>query len=237
MRLRFYEDFRASVTHRYGLEIGGPSGVFADGGILPVYAEIAGLDNIVFSSTTVWEGTRSGGRTYMFRKDGPLGMNYIVEASNLNGIPDNTYDFLLAAHCLEHIANPIKALLEWKRVLKPGALMVVVLPNYQKTFDHRRSPTSISHMLDDNHNEVGEDDSTHLSEILELHDLRRDKAAGTFEQFKTRALRNSEYRCLHHHVFDKENSRELLEAAGFKVLAIDTAMPHHIALEAIPKSD
>ena len=92
-------------------------------------------------------------------------------------------------------------------------------------------------MLDDNHNEVGEDYSSHLSEILELHDLRRDKAAGTFEQFKTRALRNSEYRCLHHHVFDKENSRELLEAAGFKVLAIDTAMPHHIALEAIPKSD
>jgi len=232
MRLRFYPELRDAIVGKSGLEIGGPSGVFSDGGILPVYRHVKALDNVVFSEKTVWEGTREEGRTYVFHKHKPTGVNYITEAVDLRGIPNNAYDFLLAAHCLEHIANPIKALHEWQRVLKPGAQAVVVLPNYRKTFDHRRRPTAVNHMVDDYRNNVGEDDLTHLPEILELHDLRRDRGAGTFGEFKARALNNTEYRCLHHHVFDKDNSRELLEKVGLRVWAVETALPHHIALAA-----
>lgn len=233
MHVAFCGDFRGFVTDKVGLEIGGPSGTFADGGILPVYRYVKGLDNVVFTSTTVWEGTRGEGRTFTFRKDGPTGMNYIAEAADLRCITDGTYEFLLAAHCLEHVANPLKALQEWKRILKPGSRLAVIVPNFRKTFDHRRQPTAVSHMLDDFQRGVGEDDATHIAEILRFHDLSRDKSAGTFEQFKVRALKNFEYRCLHHHVFDERNSRELLELAGLTVLAVGTAMPHHIALEAV----
>ncbi|PYL73305.1 MAG: hypothetical protein DMF22_01865 [Verrucomicrobia bacterium] len=33
-------------------------------------------------------------------------------------IPSGKYDFLLASHCLEHMANPLCAFQEWLRVLK-----------------------------------------------------------------------------------------------------------------------
>lgn len=233
MRVGFYDDFRVFVTDKCGLEIGGPSGAFTEGGILPVYQCIKGLDNIVFAGTTVWEGTRENGRTFTFRKDKPTGMNYITDATDLGGLTDGAYEFLLAAHCLEHLANPLKALHEWKRVLKPGSRLAVVVPNVRKTFDHRRQPTRIDHMLSDYQANVGEDDMTHVAEILELHDLRRDRGAGTFEQFKARTLKNPQYRCIHHHVFDEHNSRALLEAADLNVLAVEMAKPHHIVLEAL----
>jgi len=51
-------------------------------------------------------------------------------------------------------------------------------------------------------NNVGEDDLTHLPEILALHDLSRDEAAGTPEQFHQRCLDNISKRAIHHHVFD-----------------------------------
>jgi len=49
---------------------------------------------------------------------------------------------------------------------------------------------------------VGEEDLTHVPEILELHDLSRDEGAGTREQFRQRCLANHVHRALHHHVFD-----------------------------------
>ena len=230
MRLGFYAEFREYIVHKTGLEIGGPSGTFSDGGILPTYRYVKAMDNVVFSSSTVWEGTREEGRTFIFHPGKPAGWNYVTEASDLSRISDGSYDFLVAAHCLEHIANPLRALLEWRRVLKFDGRMVVIVPNYRKTFDQKRQPTSVEHMLEDYSNNVGEDDMTHLPEILQLHDLRRDRPAGTLEQFKMRALQNYQLRCLHHHVFDKHNSCKLLQAAGLKVVAVETALPHHIAL-------
>jgi ubiquinone/menaquinone biosynthesis C-methylase UbiE len=131
---------------------------------------------------------------------------------------------------LEHFANPIQALKEWQRVLRPNGALVLVLPNYRETFDHLRQPTSVDPMFDDFEQGMGEDDLTHLPEILERHDLERDVAAGSQQDFQRRSLDNFSNRCLHHHVFDENNSRELLSRVGFEVLAVDLAIPFHICI-------
>ena len=229
-RVNGRREFRARIEGKRGLEIGGPSAAFRDTGELPLYRHLASLDNCVFSAETIWEGRRAEGHTFFYypRKDN--GFNYIREATDLNGIADHYYDFVLSSHNLEHISNPIKALKEWRRVVKPGGIVIVLLPDYRRTFDHRRKPTPIEHMLQDY--ELGKDESdlTHLEEILELHDLSRDRAAGSKEQFRQRSLENLRNRCLHHHVFDECNSRELFEAVEFTVLRLEIAKPHHIAI-------
>jgi hypothetical protein len=78
-------------------------------------------------------------------------------------------------------------------------------------------------MWADFENDTGEDDLSHVPEILDKHDLSRDAAAGSFEAFRQRCLDNVDNRCLHHHVFDEHNSSALLKAAGFDVLAADVA--------------
>jgi phosphatidylethanolamine/phosphatidyl-N-methylethanolamine N-methyltransferase len=41
---------------------------------------------------------------------------------------DGSFDRVIAAHILEHIIEPHKALREWARVIKPGGILSLVLP-------------------------------------------------------------------------------------------------------------
>jgi predicted SAM-dependent methyltransferase len=222
--------FQVEVTNKLGLEIGGPSSIFSDTGELPIYRYVAGLDNCVFSTETIWEGKRAEGPTFLYERGKEKGFNFIREATDLHDIADRAYHFVLSSHSLEHIANPIKALKEWTRVAKPHGAIIVILPDYRRTFDHRRSPTTVEHMLQDYERGTDERDVTHLAEMLELHELTLDPAAGTKENFQKRSLLSFENRCLHHHVFDERNSRELLEAAGLSVEIQEIVKPHHIVL-------
>lgn len=222
--------FRVEVENKCGLEIGGPSGVFGDAGILPLYRYAATLDNCVFSQETIWEGKRSEGRTFRFHPRREEGFNFIREATDLHGISDNAYDFVVSSHSLEHVANPVKALKEWVRVVKSGGAIMVLLPHYRGTFDHRRRPTPVEHMLEDYGRGTDEQDLTHLQEILEFHDLSRDPGASNAGDFYRRSLHNFENRCLHHHVFDESNSFRLFEAVGLKVEIQEFAKPYHIVM-------
>jgi SAM-dependent methyltransferase len=222
--------YRARVRDKFGLEIGGPSIVFGDSGELPLYRYVAGLDNCNFASETVWEGKQVEGETYLYHPRKSKGFSFIREATDLRGIPNHKYDFVLSCHNLEHISNPVRALKEWMRVVRPGGAIVILLPDYRHTFDHRRTPTSVDHMLEDYELQRDETDLTHLEEILELHDLSRDLAAGSKEQFRERSLQNASNRCLHHHVFDERNSRSLCEAVGLEVELAEVAKPQHIAV-------
>jgi hypothetical protein len=83
-------------------------------------------------------------------------------------------------------------------------------------------------MIADAECDRGEDDLTHLEEILALHDLTRDREAGDREAFRVRSLRNAENRALHHHVFDTRAAVQLVDHAGFEIVAVDTARSMHI---------
>lgn len=51
------------------------------------------------------------------------------DATYMEGIPDNTYDFVYASHCLEHLDDPELALKNWFRITKPGGHMIVSVPH------------------------------------------------------------------------------------------------------------
>jgi hypothetical protein len=178
--------------------------------------KLCALDGVNFSSNTIWEGAISSGPNYKYLGN-KTGRQYICEATDLSGIESGTYEFMLSSHCLEHIANPIKALLEWKRVLAAGSALVLVLPNKKSNFDHRRSFTTFEHILADYQNDIGEHDLTHLEKILALHDLAMDPPAGSLEQFRERSLDNFANRTLPHHVFDAALIRMVLAYTGFEI--------------------
>lgn len=94
----------------------------------------------------------------------------------------------------------MKALKEWKRITKSD--IILILPNKDICFDHKRNYTNFEVILDKYNRDIGEDNLESLDEILEKHDLNLDEAAGTLEQFKIRSLNNYDNRALHHHVFN-----------------------------------
>lgn len=210
-----------------GLEIGGPSSFFNTGKHLPVYLFANRVDVANYSSETVWEGTISEGLNYNYTK-GKKGYQYICEATDLNKIKNNEYDFILSCHSLEHVANPIKALIEWKRVLKPNGKLLLILPYKAFTFDSKRPFTTFQHILDDYNNGIGENDTTHFEEILALHDASKHPEFVSTEVFEELLSKNMENRCAHHHVFNEEVVREILKFAGFKVIEQEIIHNFHL---------
>lgn len=214
-RLPNYRTYVAHIAGKRGIEIGGPSLVFKTR--LPIYQSINDLDGVNFSQNTLWEGKIGPGHQFKFTKS-KTGMQFIAEASDLSMITDNSYQFLLSSNCLEHVANPIKALFEWRRVVQPGGVIVLVLPNKISNFDHRRPTTSLAHLIEDFKNNTSEHDLTHLDEILSLHDLSLDPPAGNLQQFRERSLDNFKNRTLHHHVFDRQVIQDLLSFVELDVI-------------------
>lgn len=212
------ENYREHLRGRSALEIGGPSEIFAIGP-LPLYGVVRSIDNCNYASQTLWRPDGFGPR---------YSRTFICEASSLQGISDASYESLLSSHSLEHIANPLKALYEWRRVLTEDGLLLLILPHKEHTFDWRRPVTTLGHMVSDYKNQTAEDDLTHLDEILKLHDLSRDLPAGTPERFRARSLNNLAVRALHHHVFTLSSAIELLNYAGFSPILSEVALPIHM---------
>ncbi len=218
-----------ALRGKYGLEIGGPSNVFTKGNVLPLYPYVR-LDGCNYSIDTIWEGSLREGQNYSYSPALPPGYQYIKDAVNLDTIESEKYDFVLSCHSLEHIANPLRALLEWKRILKSDGYLLLVLPEKSGTFDHMRDTVSLDHLISDYKNNIQEDDLTHLPEILKLHDLSRDPGAGSFDSFKKRSLENYKNRALHQHIFDERLVREIFDYLEFEFICSDFVLPFHLII-------
>lgn len=197
-------------TGKIGLEIGGPSQFFYG-----IYDKLKICDGVNFSFNTVWGET--GALKGYFYQGKKLGDFFLTDAVELNAVKDDNYDFLLSSNNLEHIANPIKAILRWKDVIKKGGEVLVIVPNKEFSFDHLRDYTCFSHILQDYQDEIDEKDLSHLNEIMEKHDLDIDVRAGGYENFRKRSLDNYNNRCLHHHVFNMELLVKIFEYCHIQV--------------------
>lgn len=220
-----YSQMLPFLKDKYGLEIGGPSRIFPAGRLIPIYDRCRKIDTCNFARNTLWDGAaRSNGL------GSRVGWQLVAEASSLDDVPEGRYDFVAASHVLEHIANPLRALSEWKRVLAPGGVLIVIVPDKRATFDRRREYTTFDHLVADYVAKTPESDLTHLDEILAKHDLKLDPLAGSPEHFRERCFRNFELRAMHHHVFSPDVMVQLCSHIGMRVLDLTVERPFHIVL-------
>src|SRR5579872_5561756 len=115
-RVSFAAVCRRTLRGSHALEIGGPSEAFGDLGCIPVYDVLKTVDNCLYAGDTIWTGEVKSSEGFIYSTSKPSGRQFICEATDLH-LADTSYDCLLASHCLEHVANPIRALREWRRIL------------------------------------------------------------------------------------------------------------------------
>jgi len=132
----------------------------------------------------------------------------------------NSLDYVASSHVLEHVANPVAALLEWHRVLADGGLIYMVVPDRRRTFDHNRNLSSPEHMWEDFQNKITQIDGTHVAEFVDGADwalykpeisesgVAADKAFAK-EQY-AHAIKHEVEINIHFHVFEPENLKELI---------------------------
>lgn len=73
----------------------------------------------------------------------------IEDGFTLVSVPPRSQDFVIANHVLEHSPNPLQALQNWARVLRPGGVLYVTVPVAETCFDRGRSQTTIDHLIED----------------------------------------------------------------------------------------
>lgn len=184
-----------------GFELGGPSQIFRPGGLLPVYPHLKSLDNANFATSTIWEPHLQDGGPFNYLPD-RTGTQYIREATDLHGIPDEQYDLVLSSHMLEHTANPLKVISEINRILKPDGKLLMIVPHRDGVLgDRQRELVSIEHLKEDFVNDTPE------SELGQ-------------ENLKTRQA--------HVHVFDCSLVAQVLDVGGFEIRVMQAVLPFNI---------
>ena len=206
-----------TLRGKTGIEIAGPTLTFADGGPLPVYSLVGGLSNYGFSAApdTFQYGARIGRSTVCDAKTLPLA--------------DESCDFVLSSHVIEHLADPLTGLKEWSRVLRRGGSLLLLLPEGRRTFDRYRPVTSWEHLLTDFERRMPESDTTHLAQAVN----RTDTHHWSFEPWdgwQTTFADNAKHRAVHHHVFDMALTKRAVSFVGLRALCAELVFPFHIVL-------
>lgn len=209
---------------KHGLEIGGPSHVFSKAGPLPVYENAGQIISI--SRISHWIPSD---RAKKHRPSQSLDSesNFYFDSHELTKMAADRYDFLIA-HVIEHLANPIKSVLEWKRLLKPNGTMMLIAPCKHFSYDCDRPTTTIAHLIEDFQRNIGEDYLTHLDEVISKHNIKKDKTVTDLAQHIERTKQNPNNRIMHHHVFDLKLLRAMGEYCDLLVLEGECILPRHV---------
>ncbi len=76
-------------------------------------------------------------------------VDIIDDAERLDTFRDGSQDFVIGNHLLEHCENPIAALENMLRVLRPGGILFLAVPDKRYTFDADRPVTPLAHVIRD----------------------------------------------------------------------------------------
>jgi predicted SAM-dependent methyltransferase len=129
----------------------------------------------------------------------------VDNGETLSSIPDNFWDFVIANHMIEHCQNPIGALENFLRVVKPGGIIYMGVPDKRYIFDVDRPMTSLDHLIRDYK------EGPEWSKVSHYHEYVRLVEKFPEEQVLARqqALINIDY-SIHFHVWTSETFSEWL---------------------------
>ena len=61
---------------------------------------------------------------------------------------DNTVDFVISSHVIEHFYDPVKAIEEWLRVVKPGGYIFIIAPHRDRIGEQAKPRTLPAEIID-----------------------------------------------------------------------------------------
>lgn len=133
----------------------------------------------------------------------------------LGPVASMSEDFIVASHVLEHLANPLRAIDDFHRVLRPGGTLLILLPDRRRTFDRDRRPTALEHVVADFETGTDEVDDEHIVEFLTNTGIDSEilKAMETDPRYREAVLAPHRDRSIHVHCWTLEEFVPVIEYA------------------------
>jgi len=163
-------------------------------------------------------------------------VDIVTDGEKLCAIQDATQDFVIARNFIEHCEDPIGTLKHFLRVLKPGGIIYLGIPDKRHTFDDPRPITPLRHILDDH--ELGPERSrrAHFEEVARFSENAKTEA-DVHRVADDLIARNYS---IHFHVWSPKEMMEMLgflsDRIGFEIEALcrDGAMVDFILRKTTP---
>lgn len=131
-----------------------------------------------------------------------------IDTQGLFCLEDNSLDFVIFNHVIEHVANPIRSIEELFRVLRPGGMLVISAPDKNFTYDAPRQQTPFTHLRDEYIDGVQVVSDEHYLDFLQaVHP----EMLGNSEEQRLKAIAFAKDRRDHVHVWDSTSFRDFLE--------------------------
>ncbi|NEP11647.1 MAG: class I SAM-dependent methyltransferase [Symploca sp. SIO2C1] len=132
-------------------------------------------------------------------------VDIIDDGETLPSIADASVDFVIANHMIEHCQDPISTIEHHLRVLKPGGILYMAVPDKRYTFDRDRPITSLEHLIRDYTEGSESSKYSHFDEWTRVvNKVPEDKAAAYIQR-----LMEMDY-SIHFHVWTQVEFAELL---------------------------
>jgi len=64
------------------------------------------------------------------------------DAQYMQGVKEQSFDFVYSSHTLEHMIDPSTALINWWRILKPGGFLIIYMPHKELYEKKNRLPSN-----------------------------------------------------------------------------------------------
>lgn len=138
-------------------------------------------------------------------------VDLIDDGEVLGKIKDESQDFVIANHFIEHCEDPIRVLTNHLRVLKKNGILYWIIPDKRYTFDNERNLTTTHHIDNDFKKGVHYSRKEHYHEWVEkIIGLKNTDAVR-----KTKELMKTRY-SIHFHVWTSKTFLEFLSFTKMK---------------------
>lgn len=130
--------------------------------------------------------------------------SYLIGKAHDLPFDDGTLDFIFSSHVFEHLYNPLGHLEHWRRKLKPGGVVLAVVPTTDGTKDFVHKPTSIIEL-------IREREASSFNAPLEVFEQWASAVVGDGPQSKKKArqLYDDKF-SIHVHTYDDHSANALL---------------------------
>jgi predicted SAM-dependent methyltransferase len=132
-------------------------------------------------------------------------VDILDDGEKLSSVSDESVDFVVGNHLIEHTQNPISSLQNWLRVLKPNGVLYMGIPHKYHTFDKDRPVSTLDHIVRDYTDGPEWSRRYHLEEWARLVDRIPEEQVGAHVQY----LIEFDY-SIHYHVWTEVEFLELL---------------------------
>jgi SAM-dependent methyltransferase len=137
----------------------------------------------------------------------------IGDAQDLSAFSENRFDFVIASHLIEHLEDPIRGLAEMMRVLKPGGVLLLAVPDPRNTFDRGRELTRVDHLVNEYRSGTSDTRRDHFADWVEnVEEVGKGLSNGSaMRDTRIQELMDIDY-SIHYHVWRPDTFIEMLIA-------------------------